>query len=294
MRILVAGGAGYVGARLVAALRAAGHETAVLGRKPRSELLSAYVEYSGDARRLLQFFDTWRPEAVVYLAADLSKSADISGVTSLITSNVLLPTHIAAACAQSGVKRLVNISTYSTMMEPPRYSPQTLYAATKRACEDILTYFNMSEGVGVCTLAFYDIYGPSQPHTRFINSAVASVLGGAEFRMTRGEQDICLLNVRDAVSAVIHAVESPSIYSASEPVAFAVYGDEVFKVSDLPDMIAAIAGVQSIAVKRDLPYRKNEIMAFRPPYPRLPGWTPRVSFSAGIVEIISELKIENS
>jgi UDP-glucuronate 4-epimerase len=282
MRVLVSGGNGYIGQRLVTELTAGGHIIAVLGRRRVDNVKASKVcIYDGKIDTVSRFMDSWRPEVIVNLAADLAKTADVKTVDGLIDTNVKLTAHLAQAAADIGARKYINISTYSTSTNGIDYRPQTLYAATKRAAEDILTYYHQSMSLIVCTLCFYDVYGPDQSHARFMNDVVRGVRDGS-ITMSPGDQEICFLHVNDAVSAIIYSLEQDRLTQQDRTNIYSVYGDEVFRLKDIPPLVAEVFGLPVPKINATLPYRKNEIMRFNPLYARLTGWTPRVKLREGL------------
>jgi nucleoside-diphosphate-sugar epimerase len=282
MRILLSGGTGYVGSYLIRTLERQGHEVALLVRREVDVTPATIaVPYSG-LRALHEFCFTWRPKAVIHLAADVRKGSDIPCVEGLTAANILLPLHMASAANALGGAFFINVSTFSTHSDAGQYHPQTLYAATKRACEDLLAYYNQSEHLTVCNLIFYDVYGPQQPHARFLNEAVASVVSQTPFSMTRGEQDICFLHVTDAADAIAHCLNNKERFKQGDENTFCVYGPEVFLLKTVPERISVALKRPCPLVQHDRPYRKNEIMRFAPRYPLPPDWKPRVHFADGV------------
>jgi nucleoside-diphosphate-sugar epimerase len=287
MRIVICGGTGYVGARLTSALMAAGHEVAVISRSSGvTEAGPARILYEGESQGLARDLLAWRPDYAVHLAADVRKGHSPADVDALVASNVTFPMHFVNACIEAKVKRFVNISTFSTFSRPDEYSPQTFYAATKRATEDLLTFFHQAELLEVCSLCFYDVYGPGQAHQRFLPALIRSIQSGEAMTMSKGEQEICFLHVDDAVEAVRTALFSDSAWSDSDSNIFTVYGDEVLILRDVPGIVAQAAGLALPEVMPTLPYRPREIMRFAPPYDRLPGWKPNIHFRTGVAAIL--------
>lgn len=287
MRIVISGGTGYVGARLTSVLMTAGHEVAVISRSLGVTAAGPdRILYEGEAQGLTRDLLAWRPDYAVHLAADVRKGHSPADVDALVASNVTFPMHFVSACIEAQVRRFVNISTFSTFSRPDKYSPQTFYAATKRAAEDLLAFFHQAELLKVCSLCFYDVYGPGQAHQRFLPALIRSIQSGEAMTMSKGEQEICFLHVDDAVEAIRNALFSDSAWAVGAENIFTVYGDEVLTLRDVPGIVAQAAGVALPEVRHTLPYRPREVMRFEPPYDRLPGWTPNIPFRAGVAAIL--------
>jgi UDP-glucose 4-epimerase len=285
MRILVSGGTGYVGAALVRRLVERGDTVAVLSRGHAADTDDVTRVPYTTLDDLAEFCNDWRPEAVVHLAASLRKDIEFSSVSALAAANVILPLHLASAANASGANKYINISTFSSSVDGRTYSPQTLYAATKKACEDLLTYYHQSEALKVCTLCFYDVYGPKQPHDRFLNSLIKAVIQGQPFSMSPGKQEICFLHVEDAIESIVYALETPSCFENPAENIYSVFGPSVYQLGELPQAIAKLLSKPDVTLVHDKPYRKNEIMKFSPRHPLLPGWKPNVSFDDAIKAI---------
>jgi len=283
MRILLSGGTGYVGARLTPRLLAEGVSLALAVRR-RPTITDDRVVYidASTLSSLEAFCFDWRPQGVIHLAADVRKGAGTDVVDGLLDANLRLPLHLISAAAAAGARFFINITTFSTASDSLHYAPQTLYAATKQACEDLMTYYHQSEGIQVINLVFYDVYGPDQPHARFLNEAIAAVVQQKPFSTTKGEQEICFVHVQDAVDAIIHALNTRDSIAASGRNKFCIQGPEVFVLSTVIPRIAAALGMPIPTVVTDRPYRKNEIMKVTPRWESLPGWAPRINFDTGV------------
>lgn len=288
MRLVVTGGTGYVGRRLSVAARAAGHELAVISRSPGSDGEdTTRIVYDGTPNSLARGLTEWRPDAAVHLAADVRKGHSSDDIDALLESNVIFPMHFASACLEAGVRKLINISTFSTFSRPDTYTPQTFYAATKRATEDLLAFFHQAGLIKVCSLCFYDVYGPGQAHQRFLPALMRSIASGEPMTMSMGEQEICFIHVDDAVSSILFALDEPAAWSDPNANIYTVHGDQVLKLRDVPEIVAKVQKLPCPEIRHTLPYRPREIMVVQPPFPRLPGWRPAVAFRDGIAGMLA-------
>lgn len=286
MKILVSGGTGYIGTFLCSRLLQEGHQIALISRSDKCLLDVHVYAYSGDIQELKAIFHSWKPDIVVHLAADISKKTTSENISNMIAVNIAFPAYLLQLSLEYNISSFINISTFSTSIDGKDYNPQTFYAATKKATEDLVAYYSLRTNLDVCTLCFYDVYGPNQPHARFLNECLDAVDKGRPLHMSPGEQEICFLYVEDAVDAIIHAIESKNLRTFQEIYTYTVMGKEVFQLKEIPVKIAQILKKPCPTIIHDMPYRDPEIMQVMPRYPLLSGWTAKVLLEEGILKIM--------
>lgn len=108
--------------------------------------------------------------------------------------------------------------------------------------------------------------------------------------MSLGEQEICFINVDDAVDAILYSLETEVVWADPDNNIYTVHGDDVFILRDVPKIVADVLEVEMPEVRHVLPYRPREIMRFQPPYPRVPAWKPKISFREGVAAINNGLR----
>ena len=181
MRLLVTGGAGFVGSHVVQAALAAGDETFVLddlstGRRenvPAATRLFEVDVRDGDAVRAV--FAQVRPEVVSHQAAQASVALSVREPALDAEVNVLGSLQVLSACVEYGAKRLIFASTggaiYGEVPEGARAaeshpaSPLSPYACSKLAVEHYLAAFAHEHGLASHALRYANVYGPRQdPH----------------------------------------------------------------------------------------------------------------------------------
>ena len=196
MRVLVTGGAGFVGSHLVDGLLAAGHDVATLdnfatGR--RENLPSGARLYEGDIRdadAVKAALGDWRPEVVYHLAAQSTVRISIERPDFDADVNVVGALRLLAACLAAGVRRMVYTSTGGALYGEPAALPAdetcavfplSPYGLGKHTFERYLDLAAMG-GLERVTLRPANIYGPRQdPHGE------AGVVAVFAERMLRGE-----------------------------------------------------------------------------------------------------------
>ncbi len=293
--ILIAGTKGYVG-RNLARLLSASKETFCVGlsREGLEYSLSSFNS-RGTFERVWQgkLIDIDKPlkdlniDVIVNLVADTNKNPTIEDISRLIESNCTFAAFLAEVSVKLKVKKYVYVSTYSTHMDSEKFSPQTLYAATKKATEDLLTFYAQSKSLAITILKPYDIYGPFQPHKRLITTLIKSIISDASVELMGGEQEVCPIYIDDVLSGIKHAILCPQLDQLDIA---CLTGPQTFKVKELPEIISACLGkrLNPSNFKISKTYRENEIMKVNPPYKTLSDWSPRVDLELGVIKIMNE------
>jgi UDP-glucose 4-epimerase len=184
MRALVTGGAGFIGSHLADALLDRGDEVAVvddLSTGKRENLAGALARGAElreidirDAVPLREVFDTWRPDIVFHLAAQMDVRKSIEDPAWDAGINVVGTINVLEASRLSGVRRMVNTSTggaiygdVDVMPTPESVSPRPMsaYGQSKFCAEAYCGWYERLYGLSSVTLRYGNVYGPRQdPH----------------------------------------------------------------------------------------------------------------------------------
>jgi UDP-glucose 4-epimerase len=179
MRLLVTGGAGFVGANLVRRLLAAGHTVRILddfrtGRHEYVDDLDVEVVEGGVGDTALVTRVAGDVDAVVHLAAAGSVVDSVADPVANFEANVQGTFSVLNAARAAGVGRLVFSSTGGALIgnaEPPvneRSLPKPIspYGASKLAAEAYCHAFAKSYGMTTVALRFANVYGPYSGHKK--------------------------------------------------------------------------------------------------------------------------------
>lgn len=197
MRVLVTGGAGFIGSHVAEVFLAAGHQVAALddlstGRRENlPSSVPLHVVNVCDRARLAAVFDEFHPEAVCHQAAQMSVSRSVREPSFDAEVNILGLVCVLENCVRTGVRRVVFASSggvlYGDVTKPADEThpadPISPYGISKWAGEQYLRFFAREHGLETVALRYSNVYGPRQnPHGE------AGVVAIFCQKMLRGEQ----------------------------------------------------------------------------------------------------------
>ena len=224
MRILVTGGAGFIGSHLVDALLARGDTVRVLDNfstghrenlrtATEAELLTGDINDFAMVDRASTGVD-----CVYHLAALTSVQRSVEHPMESFTNNTLGTFNVFEAARRRGVKRLVYASSAAVYGENPNLplreaetpDPLSPYALDKVYAEQLAAVYARRYGLDATGLRFFNVYGPRQDpasmYSGVISIFVARLLRGAPLTVFGdGEQSRDFVYVGDVVRAAVTA-----------------------------------------------------------------------------------------
>jgi UDP-glucose 4-epimerase len=172
MRVLVTGGAGYIGSHTVAALRLAGVEPIVLdtlehGHPSAIPGATLIVGDAGDRSLVRDLLSTHRIEAVIHFAARKSVAESVADPGAYFSANVGGSLALLRAMVDVGVRRLVLSSTcavYGTpdvvpVVESSDLRPENPYGESKLIVEQMAGWFERAHGLRTVVLRYFNAAG---------------------------------------------------------------------------------------------------------------------------------------
>ena len=285
-RVLVTGGAGFIGSAIVRQLQEAGAEPVVADLKPHPD--PAVTSVVGDLReapaRAAAVTDDLH--GVLHLAALTSVLKSIEAPWDFYRSNVEMTSGLLERAREVGVGRFVSASTNavvgdvgrSTITEQLPLRPLTPYGATKAAAEMVMSAYEASYGILACPLRLSNVYGPGMGHKdSMVPRLMRAALSGDTVDVYGdGEQVRDFVHVFDVAAAFLQALEE----GWAQPVIIA--GGRSYSVNELISMSRDVTG-RSLPT-RNVPAKAGEMPAVVVDTARAHslGWKPKVEMIDGL------------
>lgn len=301
MRILVSGGAGFIGSHTVDALVArGGHEIAVIDNlaagkherlNPRARFYQADLREASAVREVVE---RERPEVLVHLAAQMDVRRSVADPAFDAQVNLLGFLNLMEAGRERGLRRVVFSSTGGAIYgeqdsfpcdEEHPQRPVSPYGVAKLATEKYLFFYHAQYGIEYVALRYANVYGPRQdPHgeagvvaifcARILEERAVTIYGD-------GQQTRDYVFVGDVVRANVAAV------AGTVAGAFNIGTGVETSVNQLYEALARIAGssrAAEFAPARAGEQRRSVILPARAA--REMGWRPQVELSDGLAQTL--------
>lgn len=303
MRILVTGGAGFIGSHVAEAYLAAGHEVAVLddlSTGATENLPAAARFFRADIRgaEVAAILAAFRPEVINHHAAQMSVAVSAREPRRDAEVNVLGLLNLLEGAVAHRVRRVVFASTGGAMYGdqpilpaaetvPPE--PVSPYGVAKLAGERYLHAFRRMHGLEGVALRYANVYGPRQnPHGEAGVVAILcrAAVAGCPFTINGdGEQTRDYVAVSDIVRANLLALTLP----VGEGLALLNLGTgREASVNDLVAHLRTLPGATCLVrhgPAKPGEQRRSALDASRAK--RLLGWEPTVELPAGLAETLA-------
>ncbi len=179
MKIMVTGGAGFIGSNVVDGYVAAGHDVVVVddlsaGKRANVHPEARFFKMDVRSREAADLVMEERPDVLNHHAAQISVPDSVRDPVLDADINIRGLLNLLEAAVRAKTRKVIFISSggaiYGEATEYPTseaYAPRPLspYAVSKVACENYLAYYRHQWGLDYVTLRYANIYGPRQiPH----------------------------------------------------------------------------------------------------------------------------------
>lgn len=299
MKVLVTGGAGFIGSHIVDALVEQNHQVVVADNLATGSIdninpAAKFYNMSICDKKLVHIFEEERPEIVNHQAAQTVVAKSTSEPIFDAQQNILGSLNVIVNCVRFGVKRIVYASSGGAVYGEPQYlpvdekhrvKPISPYGVSKYAGEHYLRLYGIQYGIEYVVLRYPNVYGPRQNPNgeagvvaifarQMLNGEPATIFGS-------GDKTRDYTHVSDVVAANLLAMERGhnDIYNIGTAVETS--DSKMFKE------IAKLLGYTKEPIH--MPVRPGEICRIcldATKAERELGWQSRISLGQGLSQTI--------
>ncbi len=300
MRILVTGGAGFIGSNVAERFAALGHDVAVFDDLSSGfrEFVPAkarlYVGDLADAAAVEAAVADFRPEVVDHHAAQIDVRKSVADPVFDARVNILGTIGLLQSCTRHGVRKFVYASTGGALYGEGRIlpapedhpvNPEAPYGASKHTVEHYLYLWKLLHGLDYTVLRYPNVYGPRQnPHGEAgVNAIFIGLMLKGEAPRIFGDGAAVrdYLYVGDVVEANVLALERGSGEMVNLGTGVGT------SVNDIVRELKPLTGFAGEAIH--LPARPGEVQRIYLDASRAKqvlGWEPKVGFREGLARTV--------
>ncbi len=295
MKILVTGGAGFIGSHVVDGYINLGHDVVIVdnlrtGFRHNVNAKATFVELDIRSPKLDEVFVTEKPDVVGHFAAQMDVRQSLEDPLFDADCNVLGTINLLECCVRHNVKKVIYASTGGAIYGEPDSlpadegyptNPLSHYGLSKFVAEEYIRLYRRIYNLDYTILRFPNVYGPRQnPH---------------------GEAGVCAILV-----ALMLEGKTPTLFGHGEPLRDYVYVGDIAKanilaldkgsgeiinlgsgkgtsVRELYDILADYLGINAEPVLKPMrPGEVERIFITGTKAKEILGWTPGVDIATGL------------
>jgi dTDP-glucose 4,6-dehydratase len=307
MRVLVTGGAGFIGSNFIRQWLAGHRESTVinvdvetyagdrrtLADVERAEPARYTFEHADitDPQAMRRVFDAHRPDLVVNFAAESHNSRAVIDPAAFVRTNVLGTQILLEEARRSKVQRFHHISTCEvygdlaldsteSFTETSPYRPRTPYNASKAAADLVVRAFHDTFGLPITISNCSNNYGPWQYPEKVIPLFTTNALDDRPLPLYRhSENRREWLHVDDHCRAIALVLERGTIGET-----YNIGSGVERSIDQIADAVLAAVGKPATlkTYVDDRPGHDRRYLLDHSKITRELGWTPQIDFAAGL------------
>lgn len=303
MRIVVTGGAGFIGSHVVDAFVGLGHEVLVIddlsaGRREQVNPQAHLAEVDIASPEIGDLLRDFRPEVINHHAAQTSVRNSVSDPLNDCRRNIVGSINLLEAAWQAGVGKIIYISSGGAIYGEPETLPcpednpiaaDSPYGISKHTVEHYLGLYATLHNLRYTTLRYGNVYGPRQDpygEAGVVAIFAAQMLADEQAVINgSGEQERDYVYIADAVRANVAALDG------GDGAALNIASGVGTSVNEIFDLLKAATGYQREAVHG--PAKPGETFRIYLDNRRaldVLGWAPEVSLQEGIAQTVASLR----
>jgi UDP-glucose 4-epimerase len=299
MKVLVTGGAGFIGSHIADALIQNGYQVHVVdnlstGRRENIPEAATFHDLDVRSERIQALFEREQFRLLVHQAAQMDVRVSVSDPRLDASINVLGFLNLMEAGRAHGLERVLFASTGGAIYGEPEYVPQdeahpvrplSPYGITKLTTERYLHFYEQQYGIDYVALRYANVYGPRQnPHGE------AGVVAIFAERLLREEQPVIngdglqtrdYVYVSDVVRANLAALSHRGSGRFNIGTSIETNVCELFR--KLRDQISP--AIEERHGEGKPGEQRRSVLSFERAYEQL-GWSPQIALDQGLAETV--------
>ena len=262
MRVMITGGAGFIGSHIVDRMLTSGHDMLVIddlstGKTANLDARAQFVQLDMGDERLIEVAREFSPDAISHVAAQASVAVSMTDPVRDASTNIVAGLNVYKAGLAAGVKQFVYITTGGALYGAPDYlpcdeghqiRPESAYGLSKWTLEQYLKIL-LPPAIPLKVMRLANIYGPRQDpygEAGVISIFAARMIGGEPvYIFGDGEQTRDFVYVGDVARAHELAMQSDQSLTVN------ISSETPLSVNALFEMMAEETGYPHEAIHQE-------------------------------------------
>ena len=303
MKILITGGAGFIGSHLTERLILDGHTVTVLdsllrGNKLNKDTFDKIEFIKGDVRDLdIVVHASKNCDIIIHMAALLGVDIVADNPVETMDVEIIGTRNVVTAAELNNVKKIMYASTSGiyghssfakSLSEEVLVDPRTSYAMAKRYNEIYLASHHQEKGLNTISLRFFNVYGVRQDNRMVVPIFFEQALEGIPISVFgSGEQTRDFTYIDDTIEAVVRcmAIDGCKIIN--------IANEDEYNIRTVAEMIKKITNSNSEikyieAPKKRYDYEVERRIGSSSKLEKLTGYKPKTKLIDGLQEILKK------
>jgi nucleoside-diphosphate-sugar epimerase len=229
-----------------------------------------------------------RPDCVFHLAALARREHDFYNVAPFINANILFGTQLLESMRLTECRRMITAGSYLQHVESGECRPFNLYAATKQAFENLLTFYVDVYDVSATLLILCNIYGEDDLRPTLMTDIAAASVTGSTLHLHAREVWIDPVHVEDAAGAFLraaHIMEDDSSPNGTLT-RYSVSSGGYISATELINIFECLSKKRLTVNRATLTSPSRRTKPWSGAF--VPGWVPRVEIEAGLSRLLAK------
>ncbi|PSU63853.1 NAD-dependent epimerase/dehydratase family protein, partial [Photobacterium phosphoreum] len=259
MRILLTGATGFIGDNFIRCNNKK-YEISVLVRdstKIKSTDVKVF-EFDGSLESIVKSLDG--VDIVIHLATYYVAEHESEDVYKLINSNVMFGSLLLEAMNILEIKKIINIGTTWQKFNSEDFRYANLYAATKQAFQEIISWYSDAKNFKVINLHLNDTYGEDDKRKKIIQLLIESAFLEKPLDMSLGEQQFETCYISDVIRAIDNCVQDLELSNEIKNETYSLLTGDYLTLKELVSEVESVINKKINVNWGEREYREREVM----------------------------------